>query len=402
MFRPLSPAGILIVGLGVLASGHAPIAQNRVQTPFQVVSLWSDEMLAYLTGEKQAACSGAHAPSCERLYTGMCDALTFAASTLPERKEQIRLYESVRTASPPSSYLGIRGVGAALMGGVDFHHVMTPDEFAGMTLLLECGLGEDLCPAGRFQVGAIQRVEMRTPSGGHLFDLTPYAAVTPDGRIVFKMDTGAREALFSSAPPLYQIRVAAECVSIKPAPIEWAFTVHTAPEASAPSVGTLVSRVTAGKGQEFIYRPNDGRTIGFTPDWVEADWGYTYLMEQTVLDRKGDWVLLPPRPFPRAVWVRIPDAKVTTLEPLTIYSLAKPVRARRKDTRRIETLAGNVMMLAVAGRTVEVRREHPSDMACGEDIPRPAQPQPVYVLDAEQLYDSDLHLTARPAHTRGC
>ena len=273
-----------------------------------------------------------------------------------------------------------------------------------MKLALNCGFvdNEQRCPAGRFQIDVVQHVEIRNPSDGRTIDLTPYVDVTPDGVIVFKFDASVSASLFKSAPPLYQIRVAAECFSVAPPPIEWAFPLHAGPDANAPSIGTLVSRVTAGKGQELIYRPKDGQDVALAPDWIEGDWGYTYLMEQTMLDRKGDWVQLPARPFPQAVWVRIPDAKVSTLEPLTIYSLTKPVRARRKDTRRIVTLTGNVMMLAVAGRTVEVRREHPSDMACGEDIPRPSQPQPVYLLDVEQLYDADLHLLARPAHTRGC
>jgi hypothetical protein len=398
-----SQAGVLIVGLGVLASGHAPAAQNRVQTPFQVVSLWSDEMLAYLTGEKQAACSGPHASKCERLYSGTCNALTFAASREVSLKEQIRLYEAERAALAQPVRLQVWGVGAQL-AGVDVHHVHTAEDFAAMKLALNCVFtdNEQRCPAGRFQVGVVEHVEIRDPSDGKTIDLTPYADVSSDGVIVFKFDESASASLFKSAPPLYQLRVTAECFSVVPTPIEWTFPLHAGPDASAPSMGTLVSRVIAGKGQELIYRSNDGRDTAFRPDWIEEDWGYTYLMELTMLDRKGDWVQLPPRPFPQAVWVRIPDAKVSTLEPLTIYSLRKPVRARRKDTRRFETLTGNVMMLTVAGRIVEVRREHPSDMDCGRNIGRPSQPPPVYLLDAELLYDADLHLLASPAHTRGC
>ena len=139
------------------------------------------------------------------------------------------------------------------------------------------------------------------------------------------------------------------------------------------------------------------------PDWVEEDWGYEYLMEQTILDRKDDWIQLPARPFPRAAWMRIPNANVSTLEPGTIYSLTKTVRARRKDTRRFETLKGNIVVLVVRGRTLEVRKEQPSDMACGaEDVPPRDFNAPTYLVEAEQLYDGDLHLAVKPAYTRGC
>jgi hypothetical protein len=81
-----------------------------------------------------------------------------------------------------------------------------------------------------------------------------------------------------------------------------------------------------------MYRSNNGRESPLTPDWVEGDWGYGYLMDQTVLDRREDWFQLPRRPFPRAAWLRLPDARVSTLEEGGIYTLSGPVNARRKDT----------------------------------------------------------------------
>jgi hypothetical protein len=273
-----------------------------------------------------------------------------------------------------------------------------------MKFVLNCNMsGNDQCPAGRYQAGVGARVELRDPVRGKTTDLTRYTTVTPDGLIVFRMDERARASVFSSAPPLYQIRVVAECFAVAPTPVEWEFPLHDAPDAGAPSIGTLVSRVTAGKGQELIYRSDTGKEISLVPDWVEGDWGYEYLMEQTILDRKDEWIQLPARPFPRAAWLRIPNAQVSTLEPGTIYSLTKAVRARRKDTQRLETLKGNVVVLVFKGRTVEVRKEQPADMDCGEhDIPPRNFNAPTYLVEAEQLYDGDLHLAVKPAYTKGC
>ena len=101
--------------------------------------------------------------------------------------------------------------------------------------------------------------------------------------------------------------------------------------------------------------------------------------------------------------MRIPNANVSTLEPGTIYSLTKAVRARPKDTRRRETLKGNIVVLGVRGRTLEVRKEQPADLDCGEDnVPPRDFNAPTYLVEAEQLYDGDLHLAVKPAYTRGC
>ena len=110
--------------------------------------------------------------------------------------------------------------------------------------------------------------------------------------------TETSHALSRLRPTLFELRAVAECFSVVPAAVEWTFTLHAAPRADADSIGWLVSRVTAGKGQELIYRSKDGKESRVTPDWVETDWGYEYLMDQTMLDRRGDWFQLPRRPFP--------------------------------------------------------------------------------------------------------
>ena len=207
-------------------------------------------MLAYLTGEKQAACSGPGAVGCARLHTAMCDDTAYVASRTVDWQEHVRLFESARSEVPRSFGLQIAGV-AATLAGVNMHYVHSPEEFAAMRLVFSCAFSgnDNPCPAGRYQIGVVSRVEMRDPGTGRTIDLTPYTAVTPDGLIVFRMDERARATVFSSAPPLYQIRVAAECFTVASTPVEWEFPLYDAPDAGARSIGTLVSRVIAGEGQ---------------------------------------------------------------------------------------------------------------------------------------------------------
>ena len=79
-----------------------------------------------------------------------------------------------------------------------------------------------------------------------------------------------------------------------------------------------------------------------------------------MLDRRGDWFQLPRRPFPRAAWLRLPNARVSTFEEGRIYKLAEPVSAQRQDTGGIEALSGNIVVLAITGRRLAIRKEQPA------------------------------------------
>ena len=106
----------------------------------------------------------------------------------------------------------------------------------------------------------------------------------------------------------------------------------------------------------------------FETDWVDEDWGYDYLREQTILDRTGDWFLLPPRPFPRSVWINIPGhAERSNVSAGTVYTLSKSVEARVPGTSRTATLAaGNVVVVGIRGRMLEIRKEEGVDSPCAD------------------------------------
>jgi hypothetical protein len=171
--------------------------------------------------------------------------------------------------------------------------------------------------------------------------------------------------------------------------------------------GTLIARATPGEGMEFTYRPVADAGGKFEPDWVEPDWGYRFMMDQTILDRKGDWFLLPPRPFPKAVWIQLPGGKpYAALEKGSVYTLSKSIRAHGKGTARGTILSADshVVIVSIQAHAVEIRKEEPFDMPCSTEERPLKLPGSIstYVVDADAFYDGDRHLKLQPAYPKGC
>jgi len=415
----------LAVGWGVLfvLASLAVRADTRIKTPFQMVPLWSAEMMSYLTGETQAACSRPDAsvasgfsramavPTCERLNTGVCDGSAyFVVDRLTAEVSKITRphlpLKQTDSANPQSFNLEIRH--AASSGNPTIFQL--PAELDRLVLVFGCTMGgNDACPAGRFQTGGVRRVELGPVNGKNPVDLTLAASVGSDGPIVVPLGRALKHSLFNSPGAVYQVRAVAECFSVVPTPAEWKLPLYESPSGNAKSAGALIARVMPGSGMEFIYRPAAGQDVRFEPDWVERDWGYTFMMDQTVLDRKGEWFQLPPRPFPNAVWIRLPrrasdGGSSGGLSEGGIYELSKTIKARSKGLAgTAEFSAGtNIVVVSIQGRALEIRKEAPFDMPCDVDGDPPTpRPLPTYVVDVAAFYDR-LHLQLRPAYPRGC
>ena len=64
---------------------------TRIKTPFEVVPLWSDEMLSYLIGENQTPCFGPDASNCEHLNRVCAIAVLISLSAVHRsRLEEMR------------------------------------------------------------------------------------------------------------------------------------------------------------------------------------------------------------------------------------------------------------------------------------------------------------------------
>ena len=389
----------------VLASVSVEV-NAQIRTPLQVVRLWSDEMFSYITGERQTPCSGASAPKCERLNTGVCDGSAYftVGSSTANASTIARPGPSRQSDSTNPQYFVLDIVGAATNGTVFY---MRPD-LDQLELAFRCSFsGNDACPTNRFQIAAIRRVELGPVNAVEHADLTTSATIRPDGPIVIPIDQQLKQSLRRNPGTAYKVRVVAECFSIAPLPVQWELPLHESPSVEATRAGTLIARVIPGQGIVFTYRPVAGDDVRFEPDWAQPDWGYTFMMDHTVLNRDGDWFQLPPRPFPKAVWIQLPGRQPSVaLEAGSIYKLTKSITARSNATTRGTVFGAetNIVIVSLRDRVVEIRKEEPFDMPCSP-VERPLKlPGTIQtlVVDADAFYDGDRHLMLQPAYPRGC
>ena len=389
------------------AGGDTLRAADPIRTPFQLVPLWSEEMLDHLTGQLQPPCSGPEAVACERLTPGLCEDTAYF--TVPSPTEQLHSVQTgphdvpkqTQSVTPQAFRLRLASPGY----GGSVYQIADP-AFESIDLVFDCQFsGNTVCPTLRLHVGAVHELAFGVENGDRTVDVTHSATVHADGTIEVPADAALRASFLADWRPVYTVRVVAECFAVRPRPIEWSFPVREAPVPEARTLGAIVARLTPELAVDFAYRPRAGQDIPFQTDWVEEDWGYTYLREQTTLDRRGDWFLLPSRPFPRPVWVHLPDrSELSLVSAGTIYTLGKPVRAQVRGTSRGVTLpAENVFVVAVHERTLEIRSEEESDSPCAIGAAQGRAPRgPTYRVNAEEFYDGEGHLQLRPAYTRGC
>jgi hypothetical protein len=399
-------AAVALAGLA-LASVHAQNAAPapRIKTAFAVVSLWSPKMMDVLDGTRQFPCSGPNSGNCERLNTGVCDGTAYFAvaplSDVPEAPERASS-KLLNSEKPQSFHLVIREPSYGFEGN---RHWVPLEKLGELELIFGCSFDDnDACPGGRLQTGEVHRVEVGSLGGGKIVDLTHAARVLPDGPVAVPIDPALKTSLFADRRALYQVHAVAECFAVVPRPITWTLPLYDSPSSGGNSLGALVAHVTPLRDIQFAYRTGDGSEYSVRPDWLEPDRGYTFLMEQTILDRQGDWYLLPRRPFPRPVWVHLPDRQEpSVISSKTIYKLKETVRARRSGGSRIVTLEPDTyFVVTVRNRYIEMRKDVPGDMPCGGDEPAPKRPLRTYIVDRNDLYDTDLHLLLEPAYTRGC
>ncbi|MBI3298802.1 MAG: hypothetical protein HYZ75_11595 [Elusimicrobia bacterium] len=174
----------------------------------------------------------------------------------------------------------------------------------------------------------------------------------------------------------------------------WSLALHAKPDPLSARLGALILTAAPGKGLSYSFVPAGSKSgVLFQPDQYDPDWGYGPLSDHTILDRKGDWVLLPSRPFPRPAWVNLKAGLGTepdVYDPLTagtVYSLNDD-----KLTLEKATPAGLLL-----------RDEVPSDMSCGDPAPDYVEVKsPAVLFLWKELYDEAGHFRLTAAYPRGC
>ena len=165
--------------------------------------------------------------------------------------------------------------------------------------------------------------------------------------------------------------------------------LHAAPNASAPSRGSLLLIAAPGKGLRFFYVPvSGGAPREFQPDLTLHDWGYGPYFHQTYLEQRGTWFLLPQDPLPAGTWLNARDLD----EEPHVLSLSGIVDSPR----------GRVVILAIDGDLVRARAEQPADMWCEDGNPPALKPSTELRISKRDLYSRTGHLLVSPSYMKGC
>ena len=170
----------------------------------------------------------------------------------------------------------------------------------------------------------------------------------------------------------------------------WAIPTFLKPNTASTKTGEILIEITPGMGFKISYQPKGKEAISFTPDLYDPDWGYGPYFHQTVLEVKGDWVLLPKIPFHQPVWINasklIGQKDILALKVGGIYWLNKKEIVIVKKTKS----------------GVFLRPEQRADMWCEGGEPPPIKSVKPDWVSNELLYDKNGHLKLTIVYTRGC
>jgi hypothetical protein len=175
----------LFASVLVFASSVGLFGAEPIKTPFELVPLWSEEMLDHLTGSAQPSCSGPNAGACERLNTGICDGAAYF-TLLPQNSgvgvNAPYLPPARQTDSANPHFFRVL-IGNASSSAGHLHHIVD-EQFQTIDLRFDCQFsGNDTCLTSRFHVGAVHAVQIGLANDQKAVDLTRLATVRPDGTL---------------------------------------------------------------------------------------------------------------------------------------------------------------------------------------------------------------------------
>lgn len=214
---------------------------------------------------------------------------------------------------------------------------------------------------------------------------------------------------------------------VQSAPDEYLLPVYAEPDSAARHLGTV--RITTERDAmgpprlAFGYLADGADTIGAT--WttdLEQVGGYGDY-RHTVLDRRGDWLLLPADPFPTPVWL---NWRGTFHSPPEVTSIFGEVYSMRAIEAEAAGVAGplswespGVVYLRREGARLRFRVEGRDDRPCAElspddlagDAPAPENAGPdargadadgTFSIDVADVLDGRGHLQLQIKYFGGC
>jgi hypothetical protein len=129
--------------------------------------------------------------------------------------------------------------------------------------------------------------------------------------------------------------------------------------------------------------------IPFEPDEYEADWGYGPYCHQSIVERKGNWVLLPKNPLPKQGWISLntPEGSLDVM-PVDFGGIYKC-----KDE--------SVVVVDQTDKGLLFRAEQDPDMCCCSDRPL-YKPFDIQERKLNDVRDADGHWLLKVKYKKGC
>lgn len=238
----------------------------------------------------------------------------------------------------------------------------------------------------------------------------PLQAVSLYSPEMWKKAVEARNSNRGCGERLVGQKVHAACHSLMPD--KWTIAVHQSPQAGSPKLGTILVQISPKKGFVYSYRAQAWKRYRvFEPDLICRPLEADCIAEQTVLERQGDWLRLPPGPFVSTGWINLKadwniEARVREMvEAGRSYRLGRAVRATRQTTGNNQFLneGEEIFVKKFEDGTLIVRRALPGDAVCRpKDEAPPGSEVPDYALHMGELYDGRGHLKISPAYWDYC
>lgn len=192
------------------------------------------------------------------------------------------------------------------------------------------------------------------------------------------LDSGSPEAL--------------TCVQERLRPLVRNWPVFSTPDAAAPALGWITLVAVPGWGLDAFWTAVEtpDAPVHFVPDVYDRDWGYGPYYHQSILERRGDWFLLPAVPFSTSVWIHRPAPRLQSVLSVSSGEI-------------VEISGEGWMVLSASGDGFEARPEQRADLWCGiEPEPPAVEPYESRFFSAAELRNARGAYIMRPKYTRGC
>lgn len=170
----------------------------------------------------------------------------------------------------------------------------------------------------------------------------------------------------------------------------WKIPAFKNPKNTSPKLGEILITVQPGSSFIAAFKDSKNNISDFEPDLFDTDWGYGPFFHQTILQKNGNWIMLPIQSLPTPVWIN-PKESIKHTDYITVTK------------NSVYTLnSESIVITKISGDTIFYRSEQESDMWCDAGDPPKLKKSKVQKINIKQLYNSQKQLKLDIKYKRGC